>query len=113
NLVVAAPVEVARRNLRVSRGSARAWIVNAGNANCSTRTGEAVANTCVAAAAKALGAKPAEILPASTGVIGVEMDGQKVLNALPSLVAVLQSDAFDRVACAIMTTDTRPKTAYA
>jgi glutamate N-acetyltransferase / amino-acid N-acetyltransferase len=113
NLVVAAPVEVARRNLRVSRGAARAWIINAGNANCATRTGEAVANSCVAAAAKELGAKPAQVLPASTGVIGVEMDGQKVLNALPSLVAALQPNAFDRVACAIMTTDTRPKTAYA
>ena len=30
NLVVAAPVEVARRNLRESRGKIRAWLINAG-----------------------------------------------------------------------------------
>ena len=43
NLVVAAPVEIARRNLKASRGVARAILVNAGNANCATRTGEKVA----------------------------------------------------------------------
>ena len=48
NRVVAAPVEVARKNLRASRGRVRAVIVNAGNANCATRTGERVALECVA-----------------------------------------------------------------
>ena len=47
NLVVAAPVEVARNNLRAGRGKARAWLINAGNANCATRTGEQVALECV------------------------------------------------------------------
>src|SRR5579871_761857 len=54
NRVVAAPVEIARQNLRLSRGIARALLINAGNANCATRTGERVAIECVAAAAKAL-----------------------------------------------------------
>src|SRR5580692_7998088 len=54
NLVVAAPVEVARNNLRAARGKARAWLINAGNANCATRTGEQVALDCVRAAAKTL-----------------------------------------------------------
>jgi glutamate N-acetyltransferase/amino-acid N-acetyltransferase len=113
NQVVAAPVTLARKNLKTSRGKARAWLINAGNANCATRTGDKVAATCVEAAAKALGAKPAEILPASTGVIGVEMDARKVVKALPKLVAALSADAFDTVAHAIMTTDTRVKTAFA
>ena len=113
NNVVAAPVVLARQNLKTSRGKTRAWIINAGNANCATRTGEKVATTCVNAAAKALKAQPAEILPASTGVIGVEMDAKKVVKALPKLVQSLAPDAFDTVAEAIMTTDTRPKTAFA
>ena len=113
NNVVAAPVVLARQNLKTSRGKTRAWIINAGNANCATRTGQKVATTCVNAAAKALKAQPAEILPASTGVIGVEMDAKKVVKALPKLVQSLAPDAFDTVAEAIMTTDTRPKTAFA
>jgi|SRR5579871_421818 len=113
NRVVAAPVEVARQNLRASRGKTRAWLVNAGNANCATRTGEQVALECVRTAAQCLGAKPYEILPASTGVIGVEMDAKLVVNALPRLSAALDASKFDQVAAAIMTTDTRAKTAFA
>src|SRR5579863_4925074 len=74
NRVVAAPVEVARHNLRAARGKARAWLINAGNANGATRTGEQVALRCVRAAAQCLGVNPYEVLPASTGVIGVEME---------------------------------------
>jgi glutamate N-acetyltransferase/amino-acid N-acetyltransferase len=111
--VVAAPVTLGKQHLKATRGKARAWLINAGNANCATRTGMAVAQACVAAAAKVLGAKPAEILPASTGVIGVEMDARKVVKALPALVAALDANRFDDVAQAIMTTDTRMKTAFA
>jgi len=85
NRVVAAPVVLARRNLAASRGKASAILVNAGNANCATRTGDHVASATVRATAKALGVKPESILPASTGVIGVEMDGGKVIDALPAL----------------------------
>lgn len=113
NQVVAAPVTLARENLRSTRGKARAWLINAGNANCATRTGDKVAVACVKAAAKALKTKPAEILPASTGVIGVEMNAKLVVDALPKLVDSLAADRFDAVADAIMTTDTRPKTAFA
>jgi glutamate N-acetyltransferase / amino-acid N-acetyltransferase len=113
NLVVAAPVEVARRNLRVSRGTAQAILVNAGNANCATRTGEKVALETARAAAKALGIKPEHVLPASTGVIGVEMDGSKIVAALPKLAASLDASNFDAAASAIMTTDLVPKTAHA
>jgi len=111
--VVAAPVVLARKNLRASRGSARAILVNAGNANCATRTGDQVALAMVRAAAKALGVKPEYILPASTGVIGVEMDGGKIASALPALVAGLDAGKFNTVADAMMTTDTVRKTAFA
>ncbi len=48
NRVAAAPVVLARKNLRASRGKACAILVNAGNANCATRTGEQVALATVA-----------------------------------------------------------------
>jgi glutamate N-acetyltransferase / amino-acid N-acetyltransferase len=113
NRVVAAPVEVARANLRVARGRVRAVLINAGNANCATRTGEEVAQNSVKAAASALSIKPYEVLPASTGVIGVELDASKIVNALPELAASLRDDCLQSVANAIMTTDTVPKTAFA
>jgi glutamate N-acetyltransferase / amino-acid N-acetyltransferase len=113
NRVVAAPVTVARANLRVARGQVRAVLVNAGNANCATRTGEAVAQTSVKEAAKALGIKPYEVLPASTGVIGVELDPEKFVNALPRLAAALDESKFEDVARAILTTDLVQKTAHA
>jgi len=113
NRVAAAPVVLARKNLRVSRGKASAIMVNAGNANCATRSGEQVALKTVRAAAEALGVKAEYILPASTGVIGVEMDGGKVVTALPGLVAGLDAAKFDGVAGAILTTDLVPKTAFA
>jgi glutamate N-acetyltransferase/amino-acid N-acetyltransferase len=88
-------------------------LVNAGNANCATRTGERVALESVRTAAKTLGVEEQQVLPASTGVIGVEMNGRLVAEAMPELVAALRADSFDAVAAAIMTTDTRPKTAFA
>lgn len=113
NLVVAAPVELARRNLRESRGRVRAWLINAGNANCATRTGERVALECVRSVAKTLGVQEQEVLPASTGVIGVEMNARLIVDTIPELAAALRPDSFDAVAAAIMTTDTRAKTAFA
>jgi len=46
-------------------------------------------------------------------VIGVEMDGGKVVAALPGLTARLDASQFDAVAGAILTTDLVPKTAFA
>ena len=111
NLVVAAPVEIARRNLRAARGKVRACLINAGNANCATRTGELVAIECVRSTAQALGVQPHEVLPASTGVIGVEMNADLVTKAMAQLAAGLRADRFGDVSQAIMTTDTLPKAA--
>jgi len=54
-----------------------------------------------------------EVLPASTGVIGVELDRTKIVDSLPRLIAGLSPERFDDVARAIMTTDLTPKTAHA
>ena len=110
NRVQAAPVKLARKHLRTSGGKARAILVNAGNANCATRTGDQVALAASRAAAKAVGCKTEFVLPASTGVIGVELDEWLIIDALPSLMKKLSPDRFDDVAAAIMTTDTVAKT---
>lgn len=113
NRVVAGPVTVARRNLRGSRSRMQAILINAGNANCATATAEQVAMETGNAAAKLLHIAPNQVLPASTGVIGVELDAKLIVNALPTLDSALSPDSFDAVASAILTTDTRMKTAFA
>jgi glutamate N-acetyltransferase / amino-acid N-acetyltransferase len=113
NRVQAAPVRLARRHIAASKGLAGAILVNAGNANCATRTGDAVALATVKAAARLLRLPVAQVLPASTGVIGVELDAKKITGALPSLVAGLNAGAFDAASRAIMTTDLVPKIASA
>ena len=113
NRVVAGPVIVARRNLRASQGRLQAILVNAGNANCATRTAEQVAIESVRAAAEILNIRQDAVLPASTGVIGVELDPALLLHALPKLKSGLSPEGFDAAAEAIMTTDTRRKTAFA
>jgi glutamate N-acetyltransferase/amino-acid N-acetyltransferase len=112
NVVAAAPVKLARQHLSASNGAARALLINAGNANCATRTGDRVALTTCKALARALGVDVAQILPASTGVIGVELDSAKITNAIPALVDGLSEERFDQVSQAILTTDLVRKVAY-
>jgi glutamate N-acetyltransferase/amino-acid N-acetyltransferase len=111
NVVQAAPVKLARRNLKISKGKVSGVLINAGNANCATRSGERVALASCKALAKALKTRPEYIIPASTGVIGVELDAQLLTAPLPKLVETLSADGFQAVAEAILTTDTRVKTA--
>jgi glutamate N-acetyltransferase/amino-acid N-acetyltransferase len=113
NRVQAAPVKLCRRHLKLSGSLVGAILVNAGNANCATRTGDAVALATSKAAAKLLKLPASQVLPASTGVIGVELDPRKIIDALPRLVSGLNSNRFDDAARAIMTTDLVPKTAFA
>lgn len=113
NKVKAAPVLLAQKHLKASRGKVSAILVNAGNANCATRTGDAVAAETCQAVADALGVPVAQVLPASTGVIGVEMNGSLIVKAMPKLKRALSADKFDDVAKAIMTTDLVPKVATA
>lgn len=116
NRMAAAPVLVGRENLKKGRGRLRAVIVNSGNANCGTGAAglRAARETC-AAVGRALGAAPAEVLPSSTGIIGVPLPAEKILAAVPAAVAGLACGekalrAFGR---AIMTTDLKPKLASA
>jgi glutamate N-acetyltransferase/amino-acid N-acetyltransferase len=113
NRVQAAPVKLCRQHLRASRGQVGAIVVNAGNANCATRTGDRVALASCRTVAKLLRLSPAQVLPASTGVIGVELDFALIQKGLPQLVSGLAENRFHDVARAIMTTDLVSKEAFA
>ena len=112
NRVQAAPVRIARWNLTKSRGLVSAVLINAGNANCATQTGDRVTLACCDAVANHLHVPPPQVFPASTGVIGVELDAHLIVNALPNLIAELAPNRFDDAARAILTTDTVMKTAH-
>jgi glutamate N-acetyltransferase/amino-acid N-acetyltransferase len=71
-----------------------------------------VAIAACKAASAALKVPVNQILPASTGVIGVELDPQLIVDAIPRLTQNLSEQHFHDVAGAIMTTDTTPKTSY-
>lgn len=113
NRVQAAPVKLARTHLKASRGMVRGVLVNAGNANCATRTGDRVALATCRSVARALNAPVEQVIPASTGVIGVELDAKLITNALPRLVEGLREDRFGDASEAILTTDLCAKTASA
>jgi glutamate N-acetyltransferase / amino-acid N-acetyltransferase len=116
NRVVAAPIIVGRRHLARSAGQVRVVAVNAGNANCATgQIGiEACERVCAAAAAT-FQCEGHEVIPSSTGIIGVPLPAEKPIAVLPEIVASLGAtpERFAQFARAIMTTDTKPKTAYA
>ena len=113
NLVKAAPLIVSAQYLARSKGTARAIVANAGNANCAAPDGVHVARATARAAARLLRVKEHEVLVASTGVIGVPLDKKLIVDALPRLAADLTPANFAAAARAIMTTDTVPKTASA
>jgi glutamate N-acetyltransferase / amino-acid N-acetyltransferase len=116
NRVVAAPVEVGRASLAASRGRIRAVLVNSGNANCATgRRGLQACQRVCEAAGKLLDARPQEVFPSSTGVIGVPFPEDKVAVSLPGLLAAREASEqkFHEFARAILTTDRREKIASA
>jgi glutamate N-acetyltransferase/amino-acid N-acetyltransferase len=110
NLVKAAPVIVAHEHVR--RGRLQAIAANSGSANCFTgKAGLKLARDSAAALAGALKCAPEMIAPCSTGVIGRAYDLTKYRAGIREAVAVLGPDRLGDFARAIMTTDTRPKTA--
>jgi len=111
NRVKAAPVLLCQRRLR--QGMAQAILVNSGNANCCTGPqGQLDAEELTREVARLLQISPGLVLPASTGVIGQPLPVAKIKAALPELVGRLRPDGLTEAARAILTTDTRPKTAF-
>jgi len=116
NRVTAAPIAVDKAHLLATGSRVRVVAINAGNANCAAGQAglEAAYATCRAAAME-FGCQPEEVFPSSTGVIGVPLPAEKLVTALPAIQANLgaESDHFQQVARAILTTDLVEKTAFA
>ena len=106
NLVKGAPLSVTKAN--VADGKAQAVICNSGNANTCNADGIEVANKMCEIAGKALGIAPADVVVASTGVIGQPLDVTPIANKIDELVQGL-GDHSDLSAEGIMTTDTVKK----
>ncbi|MGP8120484.1 MAG: bifunctional glutamate N-acetyltransferase/amino-acid acetyltransferase ArgJ [Xanthobacteraceae bacterium] len=107
-----APVEWCRASLKGK--TARALVVNSGNANAFTgKTGRQATTLTAAIAAKAIGCKPGEVCLASTGVIGEPLDARKFDGVLDTLAREAAPGRWLDAARAIMTTDTFPKVATA
>lgn len=114
NRAVAAPVLVSRDHLSATGGRARAVVTNSGCANAATGSaGLEAARAMAAATAAAVGCRPEEVLVASTGVIGVQLDVDKVRRGIAAATAELAPDGGERASLAIMTTDTFPKSCAA
>ena len=116
NRVKAAPLLVDAEHLRATGGKVRVVAINAGNANCAVgQAGIDAARATCKAAAETFACKPEEVFPSSTGVIGVPLPAEKLIAALPELAQSIgsQSDHFQEIAEAILTTDTVEKTAFA
>ncbi|MBR0559343.1 bifunctional glutamate N-acetyltransferase/amino-acid acetyltransferase ArgJ [Neokomagataea anthophila] len=105
-----APIEWCRAALKTP--TARALLVNAGNANVFTgRAGRQTVDDCATALAAQLSCPKNEIFLASTGVIGEVLPPERIINALPAAQAGLSDAHWAQAARAIMTTDTFPKAA--
>lgn len=121
---MAAPVMVNKRHLR--GGTARAIVVNSGNANASTGTlGEANAVSMCRLLAEAVGKhappalrktvlRPKDVLVASTGIIGHQLPMEKIEPGIGALAGQLErsAQANAEAARAIITTDLVTKGAY-
>ena len=106
NAFRAPPVTVAAARL----GRARGLLVNSGNANAATgEVGLRDAERSCALAAEALGCRPEEVLPFSTGVIGEFLPMERLAAGVTDASSALAPDGWEAAARAIMTTDTAPK----
>ncbi|XVF55324.1 hypothetical protein PTKIN_Ptkin06aG0028000 [Pterospermum kingtungense] len=107
NVVAAAPV-VYCKNVLNSTKTARAVLINAGQANAATGdAGFQDVIECANALATILQIRPEEVLIESTGVIGQRIKKEALLSSLPKLVNSLSPSiqGADSAAVAITTTD--------
>ncbi len=106
NLVKGAPLQVTKSN--ISNGKAQAVICNSGNANTCNANGIEIATKTCEILGEKLGIDAADVVVASTGVIGQPLDITPIQNGIPELVEGLGLNS-NLAAEGIMTTDTKMK----
>jgi glutamate N-acetyltransferase/amino-acid N-acetyltransferase len=112
NKFPAAPVLYDRGLIAANPGDLRAVAINSGCANaCTGDAGLADAATMAVATETALGLPLHACAVMSTGVIGVRLPMDKIARGIELAAGQLATDGWDPASRAIMTTDTRPKTA--
>ena len=95
-------------------GAGAAIVVNSGNSNAFTgRRGVASVAAVTGAVARALDLPVSRVFSSSTGVIGEPLPHERIVGAVPGLVAALDGGGLAEAARAIMTTDTFPKGSHA
>ena len=108
NAFAAAPVVINRTEADLAR--VLAVVMSSGNANaCTGAPGLVVARAMQTACAATLGLPPANVAVGSTGIIGVQLDPDRMAASASKAAAAIKPGAgpdFDR---AIMTTDRFPK----
>ena len=113
NRFPAAPVLYDRRLVAENSAGLRGVVINAGCANaCTGDEGLADAAQMAAEAELAAGLPPHTCAVMSTGVIGVRLPLDKIRAGVRLAATQLTASGWETAACAIMTTDTRPKVAF-
>ncbi len=113
NVVQAAPVKWDKK-IVAGEGPARAVVVNAGIANaCTGEEGMGYCQKTAEAVEGSLGIPAGQVLVASTGVIGMQLPMEKLAAGIQAMAPSLSGtkEQSHQAACAIMTTDTKPKEA--
>jgi glutamate N-acetyltransferase/amino-acid N-acetyltransferase len=101
---VAAPVQLCLQRVRLD--AIRAIAANSGNANAATGNfGFEQAARVQGAAGMVSGVREDQVAVASTGVIGVQLDGAAMIRGLAGARAELRADGAEDLANAIRTTD--------
>lgn len=108
NRVKAAPVLLDQKRLK--EGRSQAILVNSGCANaCTGKPGMKAARQTSKMVSESLRIPDELVLVSSTGVIGDQLNVKAFKDSMQELVDGLDPASFDKVAQAIMTTDTRAK----
>ena len=104
NKVIAAPLEIGKEVLRFNE--IYGVIANSGNANaCTGKKGIIATNKILTSLSKRTGYETYNFFPSSTGIIGVQLDYEKVNNGISKLVKSLKQESFKDFAESIRTTD--------
>ncbi|QAV68973.1 bifunctional glutamate N-acetyltransferase/amino-acid acetyltransferase ArgJ [Salinibacterium sp. UTAS2018] len=98
----------------IDDGVVTAIALNSGGANCFTGPqGFQVTHATAEHVAEALDASAGDILVCSTGLIGEQLPQDKVLAGMSAAATALSAEGGTNASLAIMTTDSKPKTAIA